>query len=104
MLKRIDWVHLASMAVFLGGLEYVLEEGPRTSGSRTSHIAAAWLSLVALRPVPRALVPLGRADREADAVPQSDLRLRLRVQPGDRLRALCGDLSDAGLPRPGARL
>jgi DHA2 family multidrug resistance protein len=29
MLKRIDWVHLAAMAVFLGGLEYVLEEGPK---------------------------------------------------------------------------
>ena len=29
MLKTIDYSHLASMAVFLGGLEYVLEEGPR---------------------------------------------------------------------------
>src|SRR6201991_674745 len=29
MLKRIDWVHLASMAVALAGLEYVLEEGPK---------------------------------------------------------------------------
>jgi DHA2 family multidrug resistance protein len=29
MLGRIDWLHLVAMAVFLGGLEYVLEEGPR---------------------------------------------------------------------------
>jgi DHA2 family multidrug resistance protein len=29
MLKRIDYSHLLSMAVFLGGLEYVLEEGSR---------------------------------------------------------------------------
>jgi hypothetical protein len=29
MLKRIDYSHLAAMAVFLGGLEYVLEEGPK---------------------------------------------------------------------------
>src|SRR5262245_27041203 len=29
MLTRIDWVHLASMAIFLAGLEYVLEEGPK---------------------------------------------------------------------------
>jgi DHA2 family multidrug resistance protein len=29
MFGRIDWVHLASMAMFLAGLEYVLEEGPR---------------------------------------------------------------------------
>ena len=29
MLRRIDWLHVASLAVFLGGLQYVLEEGPR---------------------------------------------------------------------------
>src|SRR6201999_2130151 len=29
MLRKIDYAHLAAMAVFLGGLEYVLEEGPR---------------------------------------------------------------------------
>ena len=29
MFGRIDWVHLLSMALFLAGLEYVLEEGPR---------------------------------------------------------------------------
>ena len=29
MFARIDWVHLAAMATFLAGLEYVLEEGPR---------------------------------------------------------------------------
>lgn len=28
LLKRFDWTHLISMAVFLGALEYVLEEGP----------------------------------------------------------------------------
>ena len=31
MLKHIDYAHLASMAVFLGCLEYVLEEGPRNT-------------------------------------------------------------------------
>ena len=29
MLRTIDYSHLIAMAVFLGGLEYVLEEGPR---------------------------------------------------------------------------
>lgn len=29
MFARIDWSHLVAMAVALGGLEYVLEEGPR---------------------------------------------------------------------------
>jgi DHA2 family multidrug resistance protein len=29
MLKRIDWLHVLSLALFLGALQYVLEEGPR---------------------------------------------------------------------------
>ncbi len=47
MLKRIDYVHLGAMAVFLGGLEYVLEEGPRHEwfGDPTI-VTAAWLSFV----------------------------------------------------------
>ena len=48
MLKRIDWAHLISMAVFLGGLEYVLEEGPRHDWFSDTGVAiSAWLSLVA---------------------------------------------------------
>jgi DHA2 family multidrug resistance protein len=47
MLRRIDYAHLASMAVFLGGLEYVLEEGPRHEWFGDPSIATAmWLSLV----------------------------------------------------------
>jgi DHA2 family multidrug resistance protein len=47
MLKRIDYVHLGAMAVFLGGLEYVLEEGPRYQWFDDAGIAtAAWLSFV----------------------------------------------------------
>lgn len=47
MLKKIDYVHLVAMAVFLGGLEYVLEEGPRHEWLGDPTIAtAAWLSLV----------------------------------------------------------
>ncbi|WP_260582400.1 DHA2 family efflux MFS transporter permease subunit [Sphingopyxis sp. PET50] len=48
MLRRIDWVHLASMAIFLAGLEYVLEEGPKHDWFGEPSIAvAAWVSLVA---------------------------------------------------------
>ena len=48
MLKRIDYSHLASMAVFLGGLEYVLEEGQRNDWFNDPKIAiAAWASLIA---------------------------------------------------------
>ena len=48
MLRRIDYSHLASMAVFLGGLEYVLEEGPRHDWfGDPGIVTAAWLSFVA---------------------------------------------------------
>lgn len=47
MLRRIDWVHLASMAGFLAELEYVLEEGPKAGWFDDTSIAVAgWLSLV----------------------------------------------------------
>jgi MFS transporter, DHA2 family, multidrug resistance protein len=49
MLKRIDWSHLIAMATFLGGLEYVLEEGPRHDWLGDPAIATgAWLSFVGL--------------------------------------------------------
>ncbi len=47
MLRRIDYAHLAAMAVALGGLEYVLEEGPRRDWFGDPSIATAgWLALV----------------------------------------------------------
>jgi len=46
-LRRIDYVHLGSLAAFLAGVEYVLEEGPRYQWFDDSVIAtAAWLSFV----------------------------------------------------------
>jgi DHA2 family multidrug resistance protein len=48
MLRRIDWTHLAAMATFLAGLEYVMEEGPRLDWfGDTRIVIAAWLALVA---------------------------------------------------------
>lgn len=48
MLKTIDYSHLAAMAVFLGGLEYVLEEGPRKQWFEDPVIAVAgWVTVVA---------------------------------------------------------
>jgi DHA2 family multidrug resistance protein len=48
MFGRIDWSHLVAMAVTLGGLEYVLEEGPRKDWFGDPGIVmAAWLSAVA---------------------------------------------------------
>ena len=48
MFGRIDWSHLLAMAVALGGLEYVLEEGPRHDwfGDPTI-LTVAWVSGVA---------------------------------------------------------
>ncbi len=47
MLRRIDWLHVGSLALFLGGLQYMLEEGPRHEWfSDTGVATAAWLSLV----------------------------------------------------------
>ena len=47
MLRRIDWLHVASLAVFLGGLQYVLEEGPRHEWFSDEGVAAAaWISFV----------------------------------------------------------
>lgn len=47
LLRRIDYSHLISMAVFLGGMQYVLEEGPRHEWfSDTTLTVVAWLSVV----------------------------------------------------------
>jgi DHA2 family multidrug resistance protein len=47
MLKRIDWLHAASLAVFLGCLQYVLEEGPRHQWLEDQTVmTVAWLSFV----------------------------------------------------------
>jgi DHA2 family multidrug resistance protein len=48
MLKKIDYAHLASMAIFLGGMEYTLEEGPKNDWFNDPKIlTAAWVSFVA---------------------------------------------------------
>ena len=48
LLSRLDWPHLGAMATFLGGLQYLLEEGPRRGWLGDPQIGAvAWVSLVA---------------------------------------------------------
>jgi DHA2 family multidrug resistance protein len=48
LLLRIDWLHAASLAAFLGGLQYVLEEGPRHQWFEDRSVAAmAWIAGVA---------------------------------------------------------
>jgi MFS transporter, DHA2 family, multidrug resistance protein len=49
ILKRIDWLHVASLALFLGCLQYVLEEGPRNQWFEDPTIkTVAWVSFVAM--------------------------------------------------------
>lgn len=63
LLRRIDWLHVAALAVFLGGLQYVLEEGPRHEWLGDVSVAtAAWLSFVG------GLVFLERCFRSANPV------------------------------------
>ncbi len=48
MLRRIDWLHVISLAIFLGALQYVLEEGPRHQWLEDPTVTTvAWISFVA---------------------------------------------------------
>ena len=48
LLLKIDWLHAASLAAFLGCLQYVLEEGPRRQWFGDKTVAAmAWTAAVA---------------------------------------------------------
>lgn len=47
MLRKVDYAHLGAMIAFLGGLEYVLEEGPRHDWFGDPFIClGAWISFV----------------------------------------------------------
>ncbi len=47
LLKKIDWLHVVSLATFLGALQYVLEEGPRWQWFEDPTIeTVAWVSFV----------------------------------------------------------
>src|SRR5215469_14799895 len=48
LLLKIDWLHAASLAAFLGGVQYVLEEGPQRQWFEDRIVAAmAWIAAVA---------------------------------------------------------
>ncbi len=48
LLARIDWQHAAALAVFLGGLQYVLQEGPARGWFDDPAIATiAWFAFIA---------------------------------------------------------
>ena len=76
LFERFDWVGLISMALFLGALEYVLEDGPRYDWFEDSTIALAAVVSAAAAAVifpPRAH---GRAaDRRSARLRRSQFRL-----------------------------
>ncbi|HEX3920216.1 MAG TPA: DHA2 family efflux MFS transporter permease subunit [Caulobacteraceae bacterium] len=48
LLLHIDWLHAASLALSLGGLQYVLEEGPQHQWLSDPYVAATtWVTVVA---------------------------------------------------------
>jgi DHA2 family multidrug resistance protein len=47
LLLRIDWLHVASLAGFLGGLQFILEEGPQRQWFQDKGVASlAWVAAV----------------------------------------------------------
>ncbi len=94
MLKRIDWLHVASLAIFLGCMQYVLEEGPRYQWFEDQTIeTVAWVSFVGLARLPRALVLFGSMPVvQARRLQTPQLHVREHSQPGHRLRPLQRDL------------
>ena len=106
MLTRIDWVQLAAMAIFLARTRIrARRRSATTIGSAIREFdrrrgCRAWRSRCSssARSISRV------TDRQAVAVPQADICVRMRVQSGDRLRHVRIDLSDSGFSRPRARL
>ena len=48
LLLKIDWLHAASLAAFLGGVQYILEEGPQRQWFEDRGVTAmAWVAAVA---------------------------------------------------------
>jgi hypothetical protein len=92
------------MALFLGCLEYTLEEGPRWDWFGTTTIrTTAWISGIAgVLFVWRSLTYAAAGGRPAGAE-EPQLRARLLLLLRDRHRHLRHDLPDAAVPRPGAR-
>ena len=100
LLKRFDFVGLAAMALFLGSLEYVLEEGPRYDwlDDRTIATFAALTAVGGVVFFWRAFTA-GAADRRSARLQGPQLRLRLGLQLRDGHRPLWPDLSLSRLSR-----
>ena len=105
LLKRFDWTGLISMGVFLGSMEYVLEEGPQNDWLQDKAVF-----LFAVSHGDRGtgvLLPRlhgGAADRRPFRLQGRQFHLRLAVLLRHGHRALRADISLPALSRPGARI
>ena len=105
LFRRFDWFGLVFMALMLGCLEYVLEEGPNHDWLADEAVFAC--AVVCLTAGPaffwRAFTAR-RAHRRPARLLRPQLRGRLHLQLRPRHRPLRPDLPLPGLSRAGARL
>ncbi len=105
LLNRFDYIGLAAMAVFLGSLEYVLEEGPRydwlqdqtiatfAAATLVGGVAFFWRAFTAADPIV-----------ELQGLQKPQLRIRLRLQLRHGHRTLWPDVPLSRLSGAGSRL
>ena len=105
LLRGADYLGMALMALFLGCLEYTLEEGPRWDWFGDDTIrATAWISGVAgIAFIWRSLT-FGQPVVDLRALQEPQLRAGLLLLVRHRHRHLRHDLPDAAVPGAGARL
>ena len=105
LLRGADYFGMILMAVFLGCLEYTLEEGPRWDwfGDNTIR-TTAWISGLAGARVPLAQPDLQPARGRSARAAKPQLRARLLLLVRHRDRHLCDDLPDAAVPWARPRL
>ena len=100
LFEQFDWIGLIFMALFLGALEYVLEDGPRYDWFEDSTIAlAAVVSATSAVIFFCARAHGGAADRRFAGVSRPQFRARQHVLLRARHRPLWPDLSLSDLSR-----
>ena len=105
LFERFDWIGLIFMALFLGALEYVLEDGPRYDWFEDPTIALAAVVSAARRVIFFVRVLTARtADRRPARLCRPQFRARQHVLVRARHRPLRPDLPLPGLSRRDPRL
>ena len=105
LFETFDWIGLIFMALFLGALEYVLEDGPRYDWFDDTTIALGGGGFGGLRgDLLRSRFDGEKSDRRSSRLSRPQLRVRQHLFVRARHRPLRPDLSLSGLSRPDPRL